>query len=325
MGCQSLPSFIPSALYTQPPPIDKMPAIFSTRIGKLPVRYIPQGPPPVVVRSDLYRDVFYTAEKYIAEHPEAVSKIEFWPTSYESLHEYFDPYDIWMQGAQFLFLVIHRLAWYTLTKKRRIERLVTTWCSKNIPKLAQLPFVGSPVKMLLDADDWHYFNFSNISEHDMNLICHKLDRAAYDIKPHVDQYKEFQAAATPAPIHPVSPVKQGLDDTQAAAIVDGPSSADIGNGEAQEHTVSHEPSLQTHATLPTPFSNGNGQVAHQKTSSATAGANNHAPSHQQVICSCLKSRFDHANQDLDSSPEPDPSDTNGHRGLEDKRRPRSTF
>lgn len=243
----------------------------------------------MVIRTDIYSDVVYTAEKYIAEHPEAVNKIEFWPTSYESLHEYFDPYDIWMQGAQFLFLVIHRLAWYTLTKKRRIERLVTTWCAKNIPKLAKLPFVGSPVKMLLDADDWHYFNFSNISEHDMNLICHKLDRAAYDIKPQVDQYKEFQAAATPAPFNPVSPVKQGSDDTQATAIADGPSSIAIGNGDAQEHAVPREPSHETHATLPTPFSNGNGQVAHQNIPSAPPGGINHAPSQQQVICPRLKS------------------------------------
>lgn len=281
VGCQSLPGPIPWSFWAYPPPAKKMQAIFSTRLRTLPVRYLPEVIIPVVIRTNFWADVFFVAEYFSAEFPEAVTNIDFMPISWESLYEYFDPYDIWVQGAEFLYHVVHHLAWHALMKKRRFDRLVINWCNANIPKLAQLPFTGSPVKKLLDHQDWYYFNFANIPEHDIHLICRKLDRQAYEIKPQVDRYKEFHAAPTP-----VSPIKQGSDNAQDAATLDGPSSAAIGSDDAQEHKGLREPSHETHAALPA-SSKGDGYLVHEKISSAPRNDISQAANRQEVVWSFL--------------------------------------
>lgn len=289
MGCQSLPGAVPLEFWAHPPLPEKIQATFSTRLGTLSVRYLPEVIIPVVVRTDFWADVVFVAEHYSTEFAEAVTNIDFMPTSWESLYEYFDPYDLWVQGAEFLYHVMHRLAWHALMKKRRFDRLVSHWCSANIAKLAQLPFTGSPVKKLLDRQDWYYFNFANIPEHDIHTICRKLDRQAYDVKPEVDRYKEFHAAPTP-----VSPIKQGSDDARDAAMLNDLSSAAIGSDDAQGRKGVREPSHETRAALPISFG-GDGHLAHEKIQLAPHTDIFQVAVLQEVICFSVSLHSDHVN------------------------------
>jgi len=129
------------------------PARFSTDMGQLPRRSIPRftgDRPCPIIHSDISRDV---REKIVAlrqKYPTFVRLIKE-PKSYRNLYEYFDGYDLWVEGVVFCWHVIATIgnqnAYYNKLADREIDEYAKEWvmfhedrviCNQNCRDLTEL-------------------------------------------------------------------------------------------------------------------------------------------------------------------------------------------
>ena len=84
------------------------PALFSTKFGTRAKRNLIQPYPATIIRTDLPGDVDIRSNQLLEEFAESRDIFEV-PHSWFMLHDFFDGYDIWVEGAQFCYYVIHAI------------------------------------------------------------------------------------------------------------------------------------------------------------------------------------------------------------------------
>lgn len=84
------------------------PALFSTKFGTRAKRKLVQPYPATIIRTDLPGDVDIRSNQLLEEFAESRDIFEV-PPGWFMLHDFFDGYDIWVEGAQFCYYVIHAI------------------------------------------------------------------------------------------------------------------------------------------------------------------------------------------------------------------------
>ncbi|KFY66986.1 hypothetical protein V496_01816 [Pseudogymnoascus sp. VKM F-4515 (FW-2607)] len=188
----AVPGYVPPELFTNFPP--HAPAFFSTNFGSRVVRIVPNPAPQYAVRTNDPNDIYERANFYREKYPEFVHSIQSLPIAWEDLYTYFDPLDIWMEGAGFCFHVIHRLAAINIEKKRHIESFVDEWVQANLAKLARVP-PNTPVIAAFEPEDYEYFDFINLRPFEAADICHFLAQRCHALQPQLHLIREGLVSA----------------------------------------------------------------------------------------------------------------------------------
>ncbi|ELR05236.1 hypothetical protein GMDG_01674 [Pseudogymnoascus destructans 20631-21] len=159
-----VPGYVPPELFTNFPL--NAPAFFSTNLRSRAIRLVPKPAPQYAVRTNDPNDIYERANSYRDKYPDFVHTIQSLPIAWDDLYTYFDPLDIWMEGAGFCFHVIHRLAGTNIEKRRQIESFVNEWSVVNLAKLARVP-PNTPVIAAFEPEDYQYFDFDNLAPTDI--------------------------------------------------------------------------------------------------------------------------------------------------------------
>jgi hypothetical protein len=190
IGPPAVPGSVPPELFQNFPP--NAPAVFSTNFHNRRVRFIPKPAPQYAVRTHCPIDIFEKANYFREKYPEFVYSIQQVPVAWEDLYMYFDPLDIWEEGAGFCFHVIHRLAVVNIEKRRQIELFVADWAENNFAKLARVP-PHAPVTSVFGPEDYRYFDFENLAHFEINTVCASLNQQCLALQPRLHFYKVEQA------------------------------------------------------------------------------------------------------------------------------------
>lgn len=182
-----VPGYVPPELFTNFPP--NAPAFFSTNLRSRSIRLVPKPAPQYAVRTNDPNDIYERANFYRDKYPGFVHTIQSLPIAWEDLYTYFDPLDIWMEGAGFCFHVIHRLAATNIEKRRQIESFVNEWSVVNLAKLARVP-PNTPVIAVFEPEDYQYFDFDNLARTDMVDVCNFLAQRCYALQPQLQLIRE---------------------------------------------------------------------------------------------------------------------------------------
>lgn len=186
----TVPGYVSPELFKNFPP--NAPALFSTNFRTRPVRFVPIPAPQYAVRTYDPRDVYERSNFYRDKYPEFVHTIQSLPIAWEDLYAYFDPLDIWMEGAGFCFHVIHRLAAVNIEKRRQLEYFVAYWAENNIAKLARLP-LHDPVALVFESEDRQYFDLDGLTSYEITTLYSMLNQQCYALQPKIHHFKLEQA------------------------------------------------------------------------------------------------------------------------------------
>lgn len=108
--------------------------MFSTSFGSRSRRGAPQTGGLVVIRSDMHADAVQSASQYRLTWPAECKKID----NRAELRDYFDEYDIHMQGPEFLVAVLRILARQNQESKKDIEDFAFGWIQANPAKFQEM-------------------------------------------------------------------------------------------------------------------------------------------------------------------------------------------
>ncbi|KFY13711.1 hypothetical protein V492_03086 [Pseudogymnoascus sp. VKM F-4246] len=198
----AVPGFVSPELFTNFPP--NAPAFFSTNDGSRGVRLVPQPAPQYAVRTNGPNDIDDRAKFYRDKYPQFVHSIQSLPIAWEDLYTYFDPLDIWMEGAGFCFHVIHRVAAANIEKIRLIESFVDEWSEANLAKLARVP-PNTPVIAAFEPEDYQYFDFENLRDFEIADVCNFLDQRCYALQPQLQRIREGLVSVAEMEWHEFAP------------------------------------------------------------------------------------------------------------------------
>ncbi|KAI9055957.1 hypothetical protein LZ554_000891 [Drepanopeziza brunnea f. sp. 'monogermtubi'] len=95
-------------------------AAFSTHNGTKPKRELPDPLPMPVIRTNIKGDVEARADQLIKDFPGIACRIVDEP-DWWGLHDYFDGYDLWIEGPDFCFFVAITIARKNQEQARRIQ------------------------------------------------------------------------------------------------------------------------------------------------------------------------------------------------------------
>lgn len=101
-------SVLPDSFYSNGE-AHKSEAKFSTNNGQQEFRGAQNPPPPMIARSDLIAEIIRMEAKLRAQFPE-VARLAKNITRWYDLFDYFDAYDIQLEGPEFLFAVLSHMA-----------------------------------------------------------------------------------------------------------------------------------------------------------------------------------------------------------------------
>ena len=108
-------------------------AYFSTQGGKLPPRPAPATRSRHLIRGDLedrdVRDEFLVRLR--KDFPEKCKEIRPTPGPDRNVHEYFDHYDIYLYGLDYLDAIIDQVAWENVCRIKDLEKFIDVWRVKN--------------------------------------------------------------------------------------------------------------------------------------------------------------------------------------------------
>lgn len=150
-----MPGGHPGVIFDHVPP--NIPAFFSTHFGSRPVRPKPAADVKTFTRpADEETVLAKTMELHVA-FPEFTSSISSPPTSWFDLFQYFDPYEIWVEGAAFLFYVIQQIAMQNRAKEYEMSSAAEEWIGQNLHLLAYKLETGvdviGPLNVCFDLTD----------------------------------------------------------------------------------------------------------------------------------------------------------------------------
>ncbi|OBT64148.1 hypothetical protein VE03_06274 [Pseudogymnoascus sp. 23342-1-I1] len=205
----AVPGYVPPELFTNFPP--NALAFFSTNFGSRAARLIPNPAPQYAVRTNDPNDICERANYYREKYPEFVHSIQSLPITWEDLYTYFDPLDIWMEGAGFCFHVIHRLAAINIEKRRHMELFVDEWVGANLAKLARVP-PNTPVTAVFEPEDYQYFDFINLRPFEVADVCIFLAQRCHALQPQLRLIREGPMMAVETDRHyfpPPVPTRSG--------------------------------------------------------------------------------------------------------------------
>lgn len=88
---------------------DSRPAAFSTHNGTKPKRELPEPRPMPIIRANMGNDIEARADQLLKDFPEAAGRIVNQP-DWWGLHDYFDSFDLWVDGPDFCYWVVVAIA-----------------------------------------------------------------------------------------------------------------------------------------------------------------------------------------------------------------------
>ncbi|OAF57847.2 hypothetical protein VC83_05628 [Pseudogymnoascus destructans] len=237
-----VPGYVPPELFTNFPL--NAPAFFSTNLRSRAIRLVPKPAPQYAVRTNDPNDIYERANSYRDKYPDFVHTIQSLPIAWDDLYTYFDPLDIWMEGAGFCFHVIHRLAGTNIEKRRQIESFVNEWSVVNLAKLARVP-PNTPVIAAFEPEDYQYFDFDNLAPTDIVDVCNFLAQRCYALQPQLHLIREGLARSVEIDRNnfaPPVPTRSGRKAQHQIPWQESPNSDAIGLGiaSARESTGEYQ-------------------------------------------------------------------------------------
>lgn len=134
-------------------------AKFCTQMGHSPRRSILQSVeerPFPVVRTDPGRDVWKMVTVLEKQYPNYVRRIEH-PRTYMDLYEYFDGYDLWVNGVLFCWHVISTIARKNAYLNHQADQEIDTyagqWVKFHEDRVIRNPDMRSDLTALFDPDE----------------------------------------------------------------------------------------------------------------------------------------------------------------------------
>ncbi|CZS89486.1 uncharacterized protein RAG0_00863 [Rhynchosporium agropyri] len=161
-----------------PPP--HTPAIFSTKYCTRHKRELVAPFPTAVVRSNMKDDVEARASQLIEEFPFAREIVDVSGDWYD-LHQFFDGYDLWVEGARFCYMVMFVLCRKN-TEHREIrnaqmaiiDEFAMQWITSNQSVVLYNPSVY-PMTALIPIDDQLEFEFHDMTLEQIQFLNERLD------------------------------------------------------------------------------------------------------------------------------------------------------
>ncbi|KFY48446.1 hypothetical protein V495_01325 [Pseudogymnoascus sp. VKM F-4514 (FW-929)] len=225
-----VPGYVPPELFTDFPP--NAPAFFSTSFGSRAVRLVPNPAPQYAVRTNDPNDIYERANFYRDKYPEFVHSIQSLPIAWEDLYTYFDPLDIWVEGAGFCFHVIHRIAAINIEKRNQIELYVDEWAKDNLAKLARVP-PDTPVIAVFELEDYQHFDIENLHSFETVDIFNILAQQCYALQPTLQRIRQAITRNLEVDSQPFAPIVTSRSGTKIQHQVpwqESPNSKVIGLG-----------------------------------------------------------------------------------------------
>ncbi|KAK0110675.1 hypothetical protein ONS96_002277 [Cadophora gregata f. sp. sojae] len=180
------------------------PAIFSTRYGTRAKRRLVQPYPAPIIRTNALGDVAIKSNQLLEEFPDAQNFLNV-PFDWLILHDFFDGYDLWVEGATFCFHVMLAI------------------CGKNITRHEELAQVSHDQRLEIDrfANDWVCSHSAivraNLKVEKMTTLFNDVDRAELigmteaeitilnqGLDYHRQHYLEYFTQSTRTPMEPRS-------------------------------------------------------------------------------------------------------------------------
>ncbi|KAG9239496.1 hypothetical protein BJ875DRAFT_538715 [Amylocarpus encephaloides] len=128
---------------------DSAPAHFSTHRGQLEKRVLPLPLPVSLVRSNILHDVKWKVQHIRDEYPTIASSITE-PAKWEDLYQYFDGFDLYVQGASFCYYVVQTLGQQNRCNKAIIAREIDLWAAEWINFHSEQVLNGPPNADLIE-------------------------------------------------------------------------------------------------------------------------------------------------------------------------------
>ncbi len=115
--------------------INNGPAIFSTRFGKDPPRIAVEPFPPVILRFNPYVDVPMFVSNLRRVYPLQCKAVK---APIDNLYQYFDHYDLYVQNADFIQVVLQQIALENKLKTIEVLKFVGKWKFENLERFNNL-------------------------------------------------------------------------------------------------------------------------------------------------------------------------------------------
>ncbi len=146
------------------------PAVFSTVAGMKPFRPLPSPPPLPIIRPVDPDDIKRKAWSLIHMYPDVTQPVIYPPRSWPDLFIYFDPLDVWTEGAGFLFHVVGFIVKINVTRLKCIEEYAGDWARRNEAKLTNMHPNHDVLYSGLTLHDQMYFDIGNMTRHETNTL-----------------------------------------------------------------------------------------------------------------------------------------------------------
>ncbi|KAL2068961.1 hypothetical protein VTL71DRAFT_15299 [Oculimacula yallundae] len=177
---------IPMGLFYPP---DHAPAFFSTRYNNRPKRLLVAPFPAPVIRSNLEGDIEARATQLIEEFFPASQRITTEPPNLWHLHEYFDGYDLWVEGAEFCFQVMIAICNQNKILRAQLDEIdefAKSWIKLHKTAVDHNPIFNPMTDLFNDEERMNEIN--DMSENQMLFLNNRLDYY---------RQEQLQANATP--------------------------------------------------------------------------------------------------------------------------------
>ncbi|KAK6581265.1 hypothetical protein PZA11_005956 [Diplocarpon coronariae] len=155
------------------------PARFSTKDGKRPKRELVEPKPMPIIRTAMEADVEARANQLMKKFPQIASSIIAPPATWYNLHDFFDGYDLWVDGPHFCYFVAIRIARKNLESQRHIEILLTEirkfaqeWVTRNQHIILRSADIGDLTTLF---DEWDRPNLDGMSPDEVQYLVEHLD------------------------------------------------------------------------------------------------------------------------------------------------------
>jgi hypothetical protein len=167
-----VPAVLPPSFYSVH---ESCPAIFTTRLQTLPKRALVEPFPCPIVRSNIQLDIDEKVQQLrdqFPDHARYVQPVRNW----SDLHQYFDAVDLYVDGPDFYYQVLSRLAVQNIEDEYRvnaeIDGYATNWVESNKYQVASL----NPAQDVLSLFVGERASMSLLFSHLLPLFTRRLDR-----------------------------------------------------------------------------------------------------------------------------------------------------
>ncbi|KAK0653821.1 Nascent polypeptide-associated complex subunit alpha [Lasiodiplodia hormozganensis] len=126
-------------------------ALFSTKLGQIAPRPVPDPPEPVIARTpNVNLECSHQIDRFVQqlrdEFPAQCNEIF---VGYYTIHDYFDAYDIHRLGERHVASALDRIATQNSTA---VQNFVAEWCPRNHPKVQKICYGTTLLELFSEAE-----------------------------------------------------------------------------------------------------------------------------------------------------------------------------